>query len=392
VGLDIRGGVLRVTEQLRDLLDTAVAGTRPRETDPAAAVVRRSRRGRRRTAVMASVAVVLATVAAASVGILVGAGRGSGFPAASISPGSSTGSASPEPTASSAPTPSASAGPTLSAAPPRGAPTEARVVNGRVELGGFSLAVPPGWTTVGKPPFDGCIPPMTVTVGWAPVHDGRCPLDRIISVWGEGGPTPRGGMVIPQGTTTPPMAQFTLPGGQPAFIGTGSHESPDPFGNRPDLRTVTLDMPWSNALVELNLGYRDLTRVLATVATTPFPPSPLRLHADAQGGGYFVAATDETSATAAFTGDTARAELILARLRTLTDVVAPGQECATANDPATGIYLLPSDGAMTGNELVVITETPTCTEATSMMGGRVRVPPGLVDQLHQIFTGTAPRR
>jgi len=256
-------------------------------------------------------------------------------------------------------------------------------VDGRIHLGGFSMAVPDGWSVVGKPAVDGCIPAKTVTLGWSPVHDGRCRLDRIISVSGEGGPRPVGGLVTIAGNPVPAIAQFTLPGGQPAYTGMGGHDSPDPFGARPDPRTVSLDIPWSNAFVELNLGHDDLTRAIASIRTTPMPPGVLTLHTEAAAG-YFVPATEEASTNVVDVNE-ARAMQVLARLRALTEVVPPGQECGTVDDPAAAIYLFPRHG-FPSNDLVVITESDTCAQATSLLGGRVTVPRGLVDELRTMVS------
>lgn len=363
--------VVVMTERLRELLDAAVAEVRPRRSDPVSDIVRRSRAGRRRVAVAGALMSVLLVVGGgvAVGGVLRGAGGGPGGPAASSGPTRST----PKPT---------SAAPTAGAPFRPVAPTPAtpRVVGGKVRSGGLTLPVPAGWRVQGLPATDDCLPARTITLGWRPVHDGRCVHDRVISVWGVAG-----GQSIP-GIPTPVTSQLLLPGGQPAWLGMGAHGSPDPLGKRPGLRTVEMYVPWSGTWLELNVGYDDLTRILATVRTEPAAPSRLVLHPDALGGGYFVPASDQPTVDAWSTRRREPATQVLERLRALTDVVLPGQECGKAGEPAVAIHLFPSDGAMTGNDTVVITESDGCYQATSANGGRVRVPPGLAEQLRPFFT------
>jgi hypothetical protein len=189
-----------------------------------------------------------------------------------------------------------------------------------------------------------------------------------------------GGLVTVARDPAAGAAQFTLPGGQPAYVGMGSNDTPHPFGPQAGLRTATLLVPWSNAIVEFNLDRNDLTLAIATIRTTPMPPGRLTLHTDAVSA-YLVPATDQPFVSRVEIEHT-KAMRILTRLRALTDVVPPGQECGTTDDRATAIYLFPSSGPMMSNDLVVITEADTCAQATSLLGGRVWVPRGLIDELH----------
>ena len=379
-----------MSDRLRELLDEAVANVTPSRPDPVADVLRRAQGRRRRTATAAALIVALTVIGIVTTVALVPVKRGPGVIAGTTDPSVPP---SNSPTAISLSTPPAISPTTIAPGPVRPNSDTPQVVAGRVVSGGLSFPIPTGGRCATDPlPMTACRPRRSPSVGGLSMTGGVCWIGSFQSaslIF----------HVCARFRTRPAPAthELILPGGQPAWLGMGGHTSDDPFGTQPGPRTVQILVPWSFTFIELNLDYDDLMTFLATVQTTPVAPSPMVLHEDAVSA-YFVPPTTESAVNVLFLPppnlsdprvEPLPAMKVLQRLKSLTDVVPTGQECATVDTAAAAIYLFPSDGAMGGNDLVVITDSESCSQAMSYMGGRVWVPRALLDELRSLFLAPA---
>jgi hypothetical protein len=330
-----------MTEGFRNRVDAALDEA-VRDTDPmaeVAEVVRRYHRGRRRTTVSCVAGVVaLAILGVGAIGQL--------------------GARTPGPgTAVSIKTPSTTA------------PAIPLLIDGEVIVDGLTVPVPDGWQAIDRRATYCDIPPRTVVVGFDPVPGGEgrhCGLKPIIIVAAQG----------QWSSERRAVRQLTLPGGQPAWVATGS--SNVAFGKRPGYNVARLYLPWSRAMVGLTLEADEFAAVLASIRARPTQPSALVLPAHVNVVSSTYRGAPQRSA------DPAAVAEVLRRLGGLSDAVSDKRVCAHPDLPALAIDLQAGSSSAT----VVITLSSTCMEVTSSLGGRVSAPQGYANDIWRMLGGS----
>lgn len=313
------------------LLEQAAGTVRPREADPVAAVRRRVRRQRR---VRGGFAAGLAAALAVVVGVGAVAVR-------------------PEPAAPSF-------GTVVSG------PAEVTVTDGVLRAGGLRLPLP-GWTVA---PADQPIcdtAEHTVFLAGAPIPGGPCTT-------GPAYITARG--ADPRRQREPNRStgfrQVVLAGGQPAWLGAASVEALTTAA-APDRRFVQLYVPWSGVELSFSMPAGEIRDLVAAIRTEPVAPGPLVLPE----GPASVAVVTETGSSRSGMATVAVTDPV--RVRDLRALLAGlRQPAGAACPPDTRMRRLTFlDGAGAALGTVQVSTTAGCSEATSSLGGRVRIPDGL---------------
>lgn len=345
-----------MTEPVRELLDCAVAGVRPRAVDPVGDVVRRYRRRRGR--------VTAAGISAAVVLLAVGVG---------VAPPRFVGE-------DNGPEVVASEGPTEPAVAVQTGPASPRIVGNEIIAGGLVMPIPSGWRTIDDATTIYCdVPPRTIAVGFDPVPGGTgeyCDQKPFITITGASFPAwslpPRGGI---------DQRQLTLPGGQPAWLITLPEH--DVLGQRP-YNVERLYLPWSGVVVGISLDQADFAEIFPMIRTLPVTPSDLLLPDDVTAVQVFGSSdSDPLSNVGPRVTDATVVAKVLQGLRSLTDVVPNDEACATVDMPTIVLQL----NAAAEPASIIITRSDRCAQATSSLGGRVTVPRGFTDELWRLLGG-----
>lgn len=335
-----------MTERIRALLDGVADEVRPRTADPVGSVLRRSRVQRRRRVALTTAGLATLTMLLGGVAVL-------------------------HPARPADPAPAASPTATTATVPVAGGPVRPRLVGDQVVTAGFTLPVPTGWTVVQDRHQDICeTAPRTLFLNGGAVPGGPCPgTQPLISV------APYDPARLP--LDRPVRQQLPLPGGQPGWLAntTLDQTAGDAY------RSVMLLVPWSGVMVTISGPGTEVRRILDTVRTAPATPSRLVLPPDVKQLIFFSPA-GKPRPWLGGRSDEATVRQVLDLLATLTDVVDDRSACPAAEDPAT----LTLATARTGPS-IVFTSVDGCEQATSALGGRVRLPAGFLAQLAALFQG-----
>jgi hypothetical protein len=168
--------------------------------------------------------------------------------------------------------------------------------------------------------------------------------------------------------------QITLPGGQPGWVTTL-----DGLVVKPKtVQVVQLFLPWSGANINFITSPDELKQILATIRTEPVTPTKLVLPASASAARWSVAAGKSPETIV----DPVQFRVLRVLLAGLTDVV-PNEAACRANVPTMRIELVDEQNKI--QETIAISDSPDCAQATSSLGGRVRIPAGVLPNLTQLF-------
>lgn len=320
------------TEQLPDLLVRAAAGISPRTADPVGQVAVRVRRDRRRRTLRAGLVGV--AVLALTVGGVVAL----------------------RPKDVAPPVPAAS--PTRPVTvPASGGPVVPKLVDGVVVAAGFRMPVPAGWQTIEGREQEACTtPPHTLLVNgrllpgpYCEDHQGPyITVQPLEFHWG-----PRGGFVVTQ--------EVPLAGGQPAWLVKTTLDRLSGV----DYRSVTLLLPWSGVSVALSGPGGELATIIGTIQTQPVTPERLRLPAQVTEIQF-----SDGSRLRGWVGKPEKIQPLLPKLAELDQVVTDDEACPAGPITAT-ITLIDANHRLS---VITIRSNGDCAQATSSLGGRVRLP------------------
>ncbi|BCY12011.1 hypothetical protein [Actinoplanes sp. L3-i22] len=356
-----------MTERIRQLLDDAVAGLEPAHRDPLAAVVRRGRAARRKTAALAGI-VTFALLA----GGLVAGQRLIG----------------------ATPQPAANGGVEQSATP--------RVVNGMVVAGAMQLPIPEGWKVVKASPANKCVT-MARTILLIGSGNRGC-QNAAVEVSRARSRNPGGTLIPPADGTSPldsglitPPVSITLAGGEPGWLESGLDSAEMKTGRYPELNySNALLLPWSQVLVQLRMDGTGDRPIIESIRTSPRRSGVLTLPAKV-GAVVLVLSDRQARVTAPGTVDQ-----VLRLLRRQTDVVRDADACASPGQESIRLVVDPPDpvgaspassgspvslwGTSTADATTVIIATGDgCQEAVSSTGGRVRLSAATLGQLTNLL-------
>ncbi|GAA1840606.1 hypothetical protein GCM10009687_02060 [Asanoa iriomotensis] len=339
-----RTGDGELSERIRALLDEAVAEVRPREADPVRKVVRRVRTRRHQLLAGAGLAVLA----------LLGVGAMAVRPPA-VEP------AAPPSTAAMA------------------EPAVPVVENGEIRAGLTTLPVPTGWEVVRQDQPACQTSPRTVFVGVRVAPGGRCGGDRpLIQVVGYTEQV--------RYADLGPHGQLILPGGQPGWVPTGQLGL---FREKAGsgYQAVELALPWSGAKITFFMSGSQLREIFPTVRTAPVAPTGLVFPASVRAanlrlpGLSFQAQSLSAPSPARQLDQPDQLARLHGLLAGLTEVVPGDAGCATGQ--MTRMDLVDAHNRI--QETIYFSTDPGCAQATSSLGGRVRITPDLLAELARIF-------
>ncbi|GIJ71781.1 hypothetical protein [Virgisporangium ochraceum] len=319
-------------DRVKELLDRAAGGVRPREPDPVGAVLGRVRVARRRRIAAAGAAAVAACTLVAG----------------AVVAGTTLTGPAPDDPATATPAPVASA--------VTGTAT-VTVENGVLRAGGLRLPLP-GWTVATADQGICETVRHTVLIAASVIPGGPC-TDPASYISARGA---RPTFTLRKGDQY--ARQIILTGGQPAFI---LHNGTDPLGPGPDseYRYLTMWVPWSGVDLLFSLPRGELRQVVAAIRTEPVAPGTLVVPPGA--ARVVILGTDsEVSATIT---EPARIEDLRTWLTGLEEPVPAGVECPGDTARQRVVFLYPDSTYVT----VMVGVDARCGEATSSRGGRVKL-------------------
>lgn len=333
-----------MTERIRALLDGVADGAGPRTPDPVGAVLRRHRDQRRRH-LARSVAAGLATLALLLGGVAM-------LRTSRLAPVESSPAARPSLT--------------VATLPAAGGPVRPRLVGDRVVAAGFTLPVPAGWTVVQDREQQVCdTASATLLIDSIVIPGGRCPDISLIHV-DAADPA-----FVPEVRPHEVPYELVLPGGQPGWL----QFLPLDQITGPARRAALLTVPWSGVRLTVEGTGDEVRQILDTVRTEPVTPS--RLVLPSQVNRLVFVPAGQAGHLSVERRDEATVRQVLALLATLTDVVGGDAGCRSTDRPAA----LTLSGAGGKGTTLLISSSDGCEQATSALGGRVRLPAGFLARL-----------
>jgi hypothetical protein len=336
-----------LNERIRALLEEAVADAQPRELNPLPAVLRQARASRRRTRTHAAVGVGFAVLALLGVAVVAQAPPSpDGLDVAAVRPGA-----------------------------PVTAPAVPVVEDGKVRAGGTTIPIPDGWRLLKSDPPRCMIAPRTLYVG-SQIRAFDSPCRRAAETGlSSFGVRPYSEQDLTMAQRADAYEQITLPGGQPGWV---SGATLDASSKEPKtVQRVQLFLPWSGAKINFITSRDELKQILATIRTEPVTPAKLMLPASASAARWSVA-VGKTE----IIDDPVQFRRLRVLLAGLTDVV-PNEAACGPNVPIRRIELVDEQNKI--QETIAIGYSPDCAQATSSLGGRVRIPAGVLQELTELF-------
>ena len=366
-----------MTQRISSLLQEAVAGIELAQRDPVAAVLRRDRAARRRTAITAAVLCAgLAAGAAAVTGRMVESRH---LPPAGVA---ATGL-------------------------PR-----IRLADGALIAGAVRLPVPAGWQVHLAPDRERCDRAARTIAVLQP--GGSDCVSAEIEIWPTEVPFPETGQTEINSVSPPiihPPVVVTLPGGEPALLA----ERPGPATTTPVYpghlsgEVAKIVLPWSNLFIWARTDGPSVRALLGSIQTTPTAAGALTVPATATAASFTVADTTGRVDLGghAVTTDRETIGRVLDLLRDQKDVVGNTEACAgdgqrvaridlhpvgaptsptpAGTAPSAPAGTAPSTPAGAAPTSVLIALGDTCQEALSTDGGRVRLSDETVGDLKSLF-------